>query len=48
MRVGTDIQDALSLAEQQRGEKAFVFGSGYEEGEKITLGCSYKGRIWSY
>ncbi len=48
MRVGTDIQDALSLAEQQRGEKAFVFGSGYEKGEKITLGCSYKGRIWSY
>jgi len=48
MRVGTDIQDALSAAEQGRGEKAFVFGSGYEEGEKITLGCSYKGRIWSY
>ncbi len=48
MRVGTDIQDALSIAEQQRGEKAFVFGTGYENGEKITLGCSYKGRIWSY
>ena len=48
MRVGTDIQDALSIAEQQRGEKAFVFGSGYESGEKKTLGCSYKGRIWSY
>ncbi|MDM1391303.1 DEAD/DEAH box helicase family protein [Myroides marinus] len=48
MRVGTDIQEALSLAEQQRGEKAFVFGSGFEEGNKITLGCSYKGRIWSY
>lgn len=48
MRVGTDIQDALSIAEQQRGEKAFVFGSGYENGDKITLGCSYKGRIWSY
>lgn len=48
MRVGTDIQDALSLAEQQRGEKAFVFGSGFEDGNKITLGCSYKGRIWSY
>ncbi|MEX2411330.1 MAG: DEAD/DEAH box helicase family protein [Candidatus Paceibacterota bacterium] len=48
MRVGTDIEEALSLAEQQRGQKAFVFGSGYEEGDKITLGCSYKGRIWSY
>lgn len=48
MKVGTDIQDALSIAEQQRGEKAFVFGTGYNEGKKITLGCSYKGRIWSY
>jgi superfamily II DNA or RNA helicase len=48
MRVGTDIEEALSIAEQQRGQKAFVFGSGYDEGEKITLGCSYKGRIWSY
>src|SRR5690606_26061488 len=36
------------IAEQQRGEKAFVFGTGYSEGNKITLGCSYKGRIWSY
>ncbi|WP_338815660.1 DEAD/DEAH box helicase family protein (plasmid) [Bernardetia sp. Wsw4-3y2] len=48
MRVGTDIEEALSIAEQQRGQKAFVFGSGYDEGNKITLGCSYKGRIWSY
>ena len=35
MKVGTDIQDALSIAEQQRGEKAFVFGTGYSEGEKL-------------
>ncbi|HCQ9887268.1 TPA: DEAD/DEAH box helicase family protein [Acinetobacter baumannii] len=48
MKVGTDIQEALSIAEQQKGEKAFVFGSGYNQGNKVTLGCSYKGRIWSY
>lgn len=48
MRVGTDIEEALSISEQQSGQKAFVFGSGYQEGNKITLGCSYKGRIWSY
>lgn len=48
MRVGTDIEEALSISEKQSGQKAFVFGSGYEEGTKITLGCSYKGRIWSY
>lgn len=48
MRVGTDIEEALSISEQQSGQKAFVFGSAYEEGKKVTLGCSYKGRIWSY
>ena len=48
MSVGTDVQEALSLAEKSRGQKAFVFGTGYEDGNKISLGCSYKGRIWSY
>ncbi|WP_347052141.1 DEAD/DEAH box helicase [Flavobacterium olei] len=48
MSVGTDVEEALSIAEKEKGQKAFVFGVGYENGEKITLGCSYKGRIWSY
>lgn len=48
MRVGTDIEEALSISEQQSGQKAFVFGSAYDDGNKVTLGCSYKGRIWSY
>ncbi len=48
MIVGADIEEALSIAEQKKGQKAFTFGSGYENGNKITLGCSYKGRVWSY
>ena len=47
MSVGTDVEQALSIAEKERGQKAFVFGVGYVEGDKISLGCSYKGRIWS-
>lgn len=47
MRTGYDIEKALELADKQSAEKAFVFGSGYEKGEKTSLGCSYKGRIWS-
>lgn len=47
MHTGYDIEMALDLATKQNAEKAFVLGSGYEEGEKTTLGCSYKGRIWS-
>ncbi len=47
MSVGTDVEEALSLAEKQKGQKAFVVGTGYENGLKVSLGCSYKGRIWS-
>lgn len=47
MSVGSDVGEALSLAEKASGQKAFVVGSGYEDGHKVTLGCSYKGRIWT-
>lgn len=47
MSVGNDVDDALSLVEKQKAQKAFVFGIGYENGFKRSLGCSYKGRIWS-
>lgn len=47
MSVGTDVEEALSMAEKQKAQKAFVYGIGYENGNKVTLGCSYKGRIWT-
>ncbi|KJR98253.1 MAG: hypothetical protein VR65_20990 [Desulfobulbaceae bacterium BRH_c16a] len=47
MSVGTDVEEALSLAEKQKGQKAFVVGDGYENGQKVSIGCSYKGRVWS-
>ena len=47
MRTGYDIEKALALADQQSAEKAFVFGTGYENGEKTSIGCSYRGRIWA-
>lgn len=47
MRTGYDIEKALDRAATEKAEKAFVFGTGYEEGVKVSLGCSYKGRIWS-
>lgn len=48
MRTGYDIEAALELAAKQKAEKAFVFGVGFENGEKVSLGCSYKGRIWAH
>ena len=47
MHVGFDVAEALSIAERQKGEKAFVVGSGFENGEETNIGASYKGRIWS-
>lgn len=47
MSVGSDVGEALSIAEKQRGEKAFVQGVGYENGEQVFVGASYKGRIWT-
>lgn len=47
MHVGSDVAEALSLAERQKGEKAFVVGNGFENGERTNIGASYKGRIWN-
>lgn len=48
MFVGADIVEALSQAQQAGRTKSNTFGRGYENGEKATVGCSYRGRIWSY
>jgi len=47
MRVGSDIEQALTQASINRAKKAMIFGAGYENGEEVSIGCSYKGRIWS-
>ena len=47
MHAGRDVEHALSNAELQNSEKAFVVGDGFEYGEKTSIGASYKGRIWS-
>lgn len=47
MHAGRDVESALSEAELQNSEKAFVVGDGYENGDKRSMGASFKGRIWS-
>ena len=47
MRAGTDIESGLTQAQLEQVTKSNIFGSGYEYGDKTTIGCSYKGRIWS-
>ena len=47
MRAGADIESGLTQFQIQQATKSNVFGIGYEYGDKIAIGCSYKGRIWS-
>jgi superfamily II DNA or RNA helicase len=48
MRAGSDVESGLSETQKQKAVKANLFGQGFEEGHRTTIGCSYKGRIWSY
>lgn len=45
---GKGVQEGLSLAEEKSGINNNVFGVGFEDGDMSSIGCSRKGRIWSY
>ncbi len=45
---GKGVQDGVRELEQGTLIKNNIFGVGYKEGEKVSLGCSVKGKIWSY
>lgn len=47
MRAGSDVESGLSETQKQKAIKANLFGQGFEKGDRATIGCSYKGRIWS-
>lgn len=44
---GSDVETALSVAERAGSVKSNLSGTGWEDGRPVTIGCSYKGRIWS-
>jgi len=48
MHVGSDILRNLTTSQLQNRITSNLFGRGYENGNKASLGCSYKGRIWSH
>lgn len=47
MYTGSDVAEALSIAERGASVKNNVSGTGWEHGRNIAIGCSAKGRIWS-
>ena len=47
MYTGSDVAEALSISEKAGSVKSNVSGTGWESGEQISIGCSYKGRVWT-
>lgn len=45
---GKGVQDGIRELEQGSLIKNNIFGVGYKDGEKVSIGCSVKGKIWSY
>ncbi len=48
MYAGANIEEGLSLAQLQGRVKTNLFERGFELGERVTIGCSQKGRIWEH
>lgn len=48
MHVGPDVKSGLSQVLLEGKIKTIIFGRGYAGGDKASVGCSKKGRIWSF
>ena len=47
MLSGTDVARAIDPILQQNSTKSNLFGVGYEDGQRVSIGCSRKGTIWA-
>ncbi len=47
MYTGSDVGQALSMAERVGSSKSNFNGTGWEDGSPVTIGCSGKGRVWA-
>jgi hypothetical protein len=47
-RMGTDVESGLSDVQRRKAKKSVLSGSGYEDGTRVTVGASKRGRIWSH
>ena len=48
MLMGIDVSEGLDSLKANERVQNNIFGSGFEGGEPRTLGCSVKGKFWSY
>jgi superfamily II DNA or RNA helicase len=47
-RMGADVEPVLTEIQKQRASKSVLMGTGFENGQKTSIGCSAKGRIWAH
>lgn len=47
MFAGMDVKEAITPIEEGDKLKSLVSGVGYEEGGRVNVGCSRKGKVWS-
>ncbi len=47
MYTGADVRRALEVSQTSGSTKSVLQGIGYENGQPVAIGCSYKGRVWS-
>lgn len=48
MHVGADVTEGFPVTEAQTKTKTNIFAYGFEDGERISVGASLKGRVWSF
>ena len=47
MFAGIDIAEGIAESSKSNCYKSNVFGHGYDGNGRVSIGCSYKGTIWS-
>ena len=47
-RMGSDIEPALPNIQRHNARKSVLAGTGFEDGAKVSIAASRKGRIWSH
>jgi hypothetical protein len=48
MLVGTNVTEAFPTAEAQTKTQTNIFAYGFQNGQRVSVGASLKGRIWSH
>ena len=47
-RMGANVESGLTEFQRRRARKAVLSGNGFEDGQRVAVGASRKGRIWSH